>query len=44
LDIASVKVFWKIDYCDRAVHYGSEDPADRSQTTRILTVMLSSEY
>jgi hypothetical protein len=38
------KIFWKIDYFDAAMEFGSEDPADASKTTRVLTVMLASEY
>lgn len=43
-DIAEHKIFFKIDYYDRAVQFGSDDPADPAKTTRILTVMLASEY
>jgi hypothetical protein len=38
------KIFWKIDAYDAAMEFGSEDPADPSKTTRVLTIMLASEY
>ena len=38
------KIFWKIDYFDAAMEFGSEDPADLSKTTRVLTIMLAQEY
>lgn len=37
-------LFWKIDYYDPSLTYGSDDPADPAQTNRVLTVMLTSEY
>jgi len=38
-------LYWKIDYyADTEFQWGSEDPADPSQTVRILTIMLSHEY
>lgn len=43
-DHAGQKMFWKIDYYDRAFEFGSEDPADLEQTRRVLTVMLADEY
>lgn len=43
------RIFWKIDYYDRASFgtgrdMGSEDPSDATKTMRVLTIMLASEY
>ena len=38
------KIFWKIDYYDKSLTMGSEDPADPGQTCRVLTIMFASEY
>lgn len=38
------KIFWKIDYYDTTLSAGSPDPADPSQTTRVLTIMMAREY
>jgi hypothetical protein len=43
-ELCGRKFFWKIDYYDAAMEYGSEDPSDPEKTTRVLTLMLASEY
>jgi Protein of unknown function (DUF3768) len=43
-DLAGQKFFWKLDYYDCNLEFGSDDPADPSKTTRILTLMLAAEY
>ena len=38
------KVWLKVDYYDAAMEFGSEDPADASQTTRVITILLPEDY
>lgn len=44
LSVAGKRLFWKIDYYDRQLEFGSPDPADPVLTRRVLTVMLAEEY
>ena len=43
-DLAGQKFFFKIDCYDKNVEYGSPDPADPGETTRVLTIMLAEDY
>ena len=43
-ELCGRKFFWKIEYYDRDMQYGSADPSDPTKTTRVMTVMLASEY
>jgi len=38
------KCFWKVDYYDPTLTFGSENPADTTKTMRVLTLMLASDY
>jgi hypothetical protein len=44
IEIGGQTFFWKLDYYDPACEFGSEDPADPDQTTRVLTIMRADEY
>ncbi len=43
-EIGGERLFWKIDYYDKGLCAGSDDPSDPTVTTRVLTIMLASEY
>lgn len=41
---AGMRIFFKLDYYDPSMAYGSKDPSDPAQTIRVLTIMFASEY
>ena len=44
VEAAGQRVFFKIDYYDLALEMHSPDAANPTVTTRVLTIMLASEY
>ena len=44
LTVDGHEVMFKVDCYDASLQYGSSAPWDSSQTCRVLTVMLASEY
>jgi Protein of unknown function (DUF3768) len=43
-DAEALHHLFKIDYYDASIDFGSEDPADLSKTTRVLTIMLAEDW
>lgn len=44
VELEGERYFFKIDYYDPSMHGGSENPADPTKTTRVLTLMRADEY
>ena len=44
IELEGERYFWKIDYYDRSLRFGAEDPSDTAETVRVLTLMHASEY
>ncbi len=44
VELEGERYFWKIDYYDRSLRFGAEDPSNTSETVRVLTLMHVSEY
>ncbi|WP_404406164.1 DUF3768 domain-containing protein [Pelagibacterium halotolerans] len=42
--VGGLSISWKIDYYDPALIFLSDDPANPEITSRVLTIMLASEY
>ncbi len=43
-DLDGHRFMFKVDAYDQNLEYGSPNPADASVTTRVLTILLASEY
>jgi hypothetical protein len=43
-DLGGEHFFFKLDYYDKTLSAGSEDPADPEQTIRVLTIGFMSDY
>src|SRR5258707_15678709 len=43
-ELVGRKFFWKIDYYDKELGFGSEDPTDPAKATRVLTLMPAEEH
>ena len=44
IELFDEKLFWKFDYYDLDLKFGSPNPADPAVTVRVLTTMLADEY
>ncbi len=44
IELEGERYFFKLDYYDADMRYGSANPADPKVTTRVLTIMRADEY
>lgn len=44
VEVEGEALFWKVDYYDKDMEFGSDDPADPDVTERVLTLMFAEEY
>ena len=44
LTLFGTSLLWKIDYYDRELQFGSDDPANSSVTRRVLTIMTAADW
>ena len=43
-ELAGERFFFKLDYYDKRMEFGSEDASDPERTTRVLTIGFMSDY
>ena len=44
IELQGERFFFKLDYYEPELRFGSEDPADPDKTARVLTIMRADEY
>lgn len=44
IDCKLGRIFWKIDYYDTEIRFGSDFPEDPKKTIRVMTIMFAEEY
>jgi major membrane immunogen (membrane-anchored lipoprotein) len=44
VEVEGIAAWFKFDYYDLDMQFGSEDPSDASKTRRVMTIMLPEDY